>query len=407
MDENGSAPVARRKREKRTKTRFPGVYSRKIVNRRTGKPDTAFDVTYRDKDGKKQWDTIGYASDGVNAPYANMRRGAIMDGIAKGDKPKNERAGNGMTFGEAWAVFEEKWLPNLASSEDEKSRYKCHLKDKFAHRRLDSITALELEDLKAALLKTLSPASVRLILGDVRRVYRKLMSWGLYDGHIPTTGVVMPKPDNARTRFLSAEEALNLLTALEKLNKTWHDLAFLSLHTGMRKGEVMSLRGEHLDFAGGRILVKDAKSGSRIVHMTADVRKLLEDLSPGPAEYVFRKRGGKDRLSVDNNTCFVKAVAECRLNDGVTDRRHKVVFHTLRHTYCSWLAMSGVPLFTIGELVGHSSVEMTKRYCNLCPDAKQEAAARIGPLLRKAREKQEKTTNGSTSSDVRHPDISE
>lgn len=226
----------------------------------------------------------------------------------------------------------------------------------------------------------------------MRRVYRKLTAWGVYDGSIPTTGLVMPKQDNGRTRYLTGEEAIRLLTALQARSQTWHDIAFLSLHTGMRKGEVLALRGEHLDFAGNRILVKDAKTGSRIVHMTAEVRELLLRIRPARmADYVFTRRGGggQDRIGIDSDESFVRAVADCELNLGISDRRHKVVFHTLRHTYCSWLAISGVPLFTIGELVGHSSVEMTKRYSHLCPDAKQEAASRIGEVMRQARDRKE------------------
>jgi integrase len=203
----------------------------------------------------------------------------------------------------------------------------------------------------------------------------------------------MPKVDNERTRFLTEEEAVNLLHALRKRSKTWHDIAYLSLHTGMRKGEILALRGEHLDFASGRILVKDAKTGSRTVYMTDEVRALLESREPAlPADYVFRpmRKTPDGRISRYSDESFVRAVAECGLNKGITDRRHKVVFHTLRHTYCSWLAKAGVPLYTIGELVGHRSVEMTRRYSHLCPDAKQAAAAKIGPLMQAAREKKER-----------------
>ncbi|MDL2279035.1 site-specific integrase [Desulfovibrio sp. OttesenSCG-928-G11] len=381
---------ATKKQPRREKTRFAGVYSRKLVNRNTGRQDTAFDITYRDGQGKKVWQLIGYASDGVNASFANQKRGAILDGITKGEKPKRAGGRQGMTFAQGWELFAEKWLPNLARPDDEKKRYKWYLEERLGHRRLDAVTLLDLEDLKRDLLQRLSPATVRLALGDVRRVYRKLAAWGLYDGPLPTDGLALPKPDNARTRYLTGEEAVRLLAELAGRSRTWHDIAFLSLHTGMRKGEVLGLRGEHLDFGGRRILVKDAKSGSRTVHMTEEIRELLERIRPdSPADYVFRKRGGggQERLAIDNNTSFDRAVAECKLNEGISDRRHKVVFHTLRHTYCSWLAISGVPLFTIGELVGHSSVEMTRRYSHLCPDAKQEAASRIGGLMRQAKEK--------------------
>jgi len=397
MPQNVSGTIAGRDGAKRTNTRFPGVYSRKIVNKRTGKPDTAFDICYR-QDGKLRWDLIGYATNGVNAAYANKRRGVILDGISKGEKPNRQRAGSGMTFAEGWALFEEKWLPNLATPQDDRNRYKWYLEEPLGHRRLDAINPLDLEGLKTSLLrKKLSPSTVRMALADVRRIYRKLTAWGMYDGTIPTDGLVMPKVDNARTRYLTQDEAVRLLATLKVRSRTWHDIAFLSLHTGMRKGEVLGLRGEHLDFGADRILVKDAKTGSRIVHMTSEVRSLLEEIRPAaPGEYLFRSKGG-GHVKTDSDESFVRTVTDCGLNKGVTDRRHKVVFHTLRHTYCSWLAISGVPLFTIGELVGHRSVEMTKRYSHLCPDAKQEAAARIGAMMRQAREKQVSTAGHASS----------
>lgn len=387
MDKKGSRPVAAKKQPKREKTRFPGVYLRKLINRNTSKPDIAFDITYRNEDGKKIWQLIGYKSDGVNAAYANKKRGCILEGISKGEKPAKDMAGNGMTFAEGWALFDSKWLLNFSRPEDTRIIYKKHLEPALGHRRLAAITPLDIEDLKASMLKRgLAPATVVKAISDVRRIYKKLASWGVYGGRIPTDGFTMPKVDNARTRYLTEDEAADLLTALKKRSKTWYAIAYLSLYTGMRKGEILALRGEHLDFDSGRILVKDAKTGSRTVYMTEEVRAMLkENVPPSPSVYVFRPRRATagDRIKGYSDESFVRAVAECELNQGITDRRHKVVFHTLRHTYCSWLAKEGVPLYTIGELVGHKSVEMTKRYSHLCPDAKQAAAAKIGEIMRR------------------------
>ena len=119
--------------------------------------------------------------------------------------------------------------------------------------------------------------------------------------------------------------------------------------------------------------------------MTDDVVTFLKTLIPEtPDAFLFTRRGGGPHamISSDSDESFVRAVKDCGLNDGITDRRHKVVFHTLRHTYCSWLAMSGVPLYTISELVGHTTVQMTKRYSHLCPDTKHDAAAKIASIMR-------------------------
>ena len=61
------------------------------------------------------------------------------------------------------------------------------------------------------------------------------------------------------------------------------------------------------------------------------------------------------------------------LNDGITDNRFKVVIHTFRHTFCSWLASQNVPLYTIGKLVGHANLRSTQRYAKLTNDAKWDA----------------------------------
>jgi site-specific recombinase XerD len=61
-------------------------------------------------------------------------------------------------------------------------------------------------------------------------------------------------------------------------------------------------------------------------------------------------------------------VASLGLNKGITDRRDKFVFHSLRHSFASWLVQAGQPLYTVARLLGHSTTAMTERYSHLCPD---------------------------------------
>ena len=64
-------------------------------------------------------------------------------------------------------------------------------------------------------------------------------------------------------------------------------------------------------------------------------------------------------------------------NQNIDDPREKVVFHTCRHTYASWLVMAGVDLYTVKELMGHDTIEMTMRYAHLAPNKFKAAIAAL------------------------------
>ena len=60
-------------------------------------------------------------------------------------------------------------------------------------------------------------------------------------------------------------------------------------------------------------------------------------------------------------------------NEGIVDRRQRVCFHTLRHTYASWAVMAGVPIFIVAKALGHKTIAMTQRYSHLAPDSHRVA----------------------------------
>jgi integrase len=93
------------------------------------------------------------------------------------------------------------------------------------------------------------------------------------------------------------------------------------------------------------------------------------------ASLVFPGRDGIKIMRISNS--FAKAVDRLKLNEGVTDPRQRVMFHTLRHTFASWLAMDGINPFYLKELLGHSDLKLTERYSHLSESALKAAAMRI------------------------------
>ena len=174
---------------------------------------------------------------------------------------------------------------------------------------------------------------------------------------------------------MDADEAQTLLAAVKKRSQLWHDVSLISLNTGMRLSEILGLRSQDVDLSN-RVLHLDGKTGRRSIPMNdsvyGTVRQNIENM--GDSKFLFTTKKGTQIPSYSANNSYARAVADAKLNPANVDRRHKVVFHTLRHTYCSWLAMEGVPLYVIGEMVGHSSPDMTKRYSHLCPDKRSQTA---------------------------------
>lgn len=361
---------------------------------RGGKPDYCFYIDYIGADGKKKWKRIGWQSDGFSAQYASGVRAEIVKAIRGGEQMPYGKKNKIITMNELWKVYAEKHLNTVKQPENDEGRYRNYIAPVFGELPLDKISPLDLETFKQNLLKTktvkgkeekaktLSPATVRHILRLISNLYNKAGMWGLYAGKPPLENVKMPKVDNARFRHLSTEEAGKLLDALRVQSPVWWKIAYISLSTGMRLGEILNLKGSDINLDACLIHVRDAKAGTRVAHIPEGCRPLFAELMPArPDHYLFTNKNGQPMQGKNTSHIFARIVERLGFNDGISDARQKVVFHTLRHTFASWLAIDGKPLYTIAELMGHKTLEMTRRYAHLCPDSKQAVVNSIGNRL--------------------------
>ena len=252
-------------------------------------------------------------------------------------------------------------------------------------RPLDSIRAsdLETEVVGPMLAAGKKPATIEMALRLFSMVWHQAGKLELVSGDCPVFQVRRPKVDNRRVRFLSREEAARLLAALRERSTDAHDLALMSLFTGLRLGECLALAWSEVDFGNGLIFVKDSKNReSRHAFMTAEVRAMLDrrrEARPEAVRVFYGLREGWVSRAADGP--FRDTVRALGLNEGVVDSRQMVVFHTLRHTFASWLVMKGQPLYTVGRLMGHRHPPMTERYAHLAPEARQAAVSRLEGFL--------------------------
>ena len=282
---------------------------------------------------------------------------------------KEKRSRERLTFGQVFVetyFLQAKANKSAGSYNREQSLFKHWISPVIGNLPLKDITPSSMECIKKNMVEAgLAPRSIRYALAVVRQVFNFTRHNNLFNGESPTCKVKMPQADNRRLRFLTPDEADQLLEALRIRIPQVYEMALISLYCGLRAGEIFSLTWGDIDMERGIMMLRDTKSGrNRAAFMTKAVKDMLSRKEQGENnDLVFLGRGGVMITSMSN--VFDRVVQELGLNDGVTDPRQKAVFHTLRHTYASWLVERGVNLYAVKELLGHSTLAMTERYSHL------------------------------------------
>ncbi len=242
-------------------------------------------------------------------------------------------------------------------------------------KRLDEILLLDLERIKKKMLAAGKAArSVQYVKAIVRQVYSYASIQGMFKGEPPTRYFLKKmKLDNKRQRYLSPDEAKALLEAIRPHSEQTHNICLLSLNTGMRFGEIASLLWQHVNTDSRSILIVDPKNGeSRSAYMTDTVVQMFIGTERGkPNELVFPARTGGKMAAISK--VVARTIDELGLNTGITDRRMKVVFHSLRHSCASWLVNAGIELPTIAKILGHKDLTMTARYSHVNDSSVKDA----------------------------------
>jgi integrase len=306
---------------------------------------------------------------------------------------KSETAGSEKSAGKGITLAEygEKYLAYLRASRTshavEMAVYGLRIWLRpLAEMPLATISTADLERLVVApmLEAGRSPASIELYLGLFSAMWNRAKDEGLVEGMNPKSKARRPKADNRRDRFLTPSEAVRLLAALKERSVTSHDVALLSLFSGLRLRECLRLTWADVDFEHGIIFVKDTKNKhNRHAYMTDEIRDMLTRRyrdRPAASRKVFLwPRNGESACLIDAH--YREAVQKLGLNDGIEDRRQILVFHSLRHTFASWLVQKGQPLYTVGKLMGHKRIEHTERYAHLAPKDQLAATLQLEGFL--------------------------
>jgi integrase len=391
------------------KTNFPGVRYREHLTRKNGvRKDQYFTIRYK-VTGKDREEGLGWASEGWTASKAydcmkelkeNRKFGVgpqtldekrkIEDARKAMEKAEAERLEKeAVTFG---SFFKNNYLPQAIADKKERTAvreegiFKKWISPAFGHLPIKDIAKFHLQKLKKVMEEGgQSPRSIVYALAVVRQVFNAARREGIYEKDSPTKDVKKPKVDNGRMRFFTHKEAEMLLAVLQEKSPDVHDLTLLSLHAGLRFGEIASLKWQDVDLNRGVLTIRDSKAGSRYAFLTEQAAEMFQNRPQGrPSDYVFQKRGGGKMEKISHS--FFRTVDELKFNEGIEDSRLKICYHSCRHSFASWMIEQGQDLYTVQKLLGHKTNVMTQRYAHMVENKLKDAIRSLGQALRPQKE---------------------
>jgi integrase len=326
------------------------------VRKEIRKKGVVYVVDYYDPDGKRQRRT-----------FKKAKKAQAFDAKVQSLKEEGRYADVFETKKESTTTFDELADHYIANFQNQKSfnSWKRQilrvLREKFGLCKVSEITYLDLETFRnqrkateTSAGRTRSEARVNRELAVLKHMLNKAVEWGMLEVNPFKRGAkLMYKEDHGRLRFLTYEEADTLLDhCLPHLRP----IVETALMTGMRKGEILSLKWEQIRNGTIYVDAKMAKSGKgRQIPVNDRLAEVL--------------RAHRQEAQLRSPYVFSDALGQRFGND-------------LRHTFASWMVMAGADLKAVQELLGHASMAMTMRYAHLAPGHLTKSINLIGQVFK-------------------------
>ena len=258
----------------------------------------------------------------------------------------------------------------------------------LAKARLDHIDEALIEAYIQHRRQKVSPASVNRELATLRRLLRLAQEWKVID-RVPRIRLL--PGERTRDFILSPDQEPEYIAAAPY---PLGDVAVLMLDTGLRVGEVLALQWPdiHLKAPNGdkfgylEIRKGKSKAARRKLPLTSRVEAMILR-RPKIITWVFTNERMDGPLSIhtlEGQHARTRSAVSLPVD---------AVLHSLRHTFGTRLGEEGVDVFTLMRIMGHSTVEMTKRYVHPTPEIVTRAFERLEARSRRL----QKVTTVSTT----------
>ncbi len=357
--------------KKHQKTKYAGVTF--LIN---DNEDKVFYIRYRrgGRGSKEFFEPVGKASQGMTAAKANLIRSERMSNKELSNTERREQrkaekqaAENHYTLGRIWDIYA---AENAHKSGMKSALTQMHRLRHLAHKTPLEITKQDVEALTVSLKtevskqtqKPLSVQTQKMVLALLRRLLAYANDKELCE--VPSFKIKMPRVDNQKTEFMTAEQEAKYLELLDNdpNQKTANILKFI-FHTGIRKSATLGLKWSDVNLEHGFVILQGdyAKSDkTEILPLSDKALSILKSIVRTESPYVFPNETGGRRKDIRKFSNKIKEQAGL-------DADFRPV-HGLRHNFASSLVNNGADLYSVQKLLTHSSPEMTQRYAHLQMD---------------------------------------
>ena len=348
--------------------KYNGIYYQELMNN-----DKSYYITYKDLNGKKIWQKIGLYSEGIREDYCHAKRNEAVNIIKNGELPPSilkKIKKNIVTFDEIAMSYFDSRIHTRKETEKERQRYVNHIKYFIGHMDIDLLSMNDIEKIKFAKMGTLADNYVNQLMFMVSTIIRDSTKKGVFKNPNPAQNIDNIKVDNKRERYLTTQEIEQLIEIVKK-DLNLYLFVLLSLNTGGRLNTILSTHKKDINISNNSIVLTDHKNVDTYTGYFSEslkdfLKNHIQNMNPNDLVIKYGEVQIKNKM---------KTILDKLFNVGLDskDRKHRVVIHTLRHTFASHLAIKGVPILTIQKLMNHKDIQMTLRYAKLAPDSGKEA----------------------------------
>jgi len=320
-------------------------------------------------DGRRIRKPVGSKRDAENA------LAAVKADILRGEyRFKKDRKVRFEDFAKEYLEYAKINKKSWTRDESSLKRLLPHFKDML----LSKINPLHIEEYKKMRLEKVKTGTINRELTCLKHMFTIAERFRKFDGKNSVKDVKFFQERQFIMRILDREEIKRLINASTSYLRA---MIILALNTGMRKGEILNLKWNDVDFIEDYIYIKETKSNViRKIPINSIVRTTLKSIKR-ENDFVFYSPKTETRF-IDFFRSFKSACRKVDINN--------LRFHDLRHTAATLMVMGGIDLATVSQILGHSTIQMTMKYAHPTPENKRRAVNVLASFFGEERQKEDK-----------------